>query len=185
MKNISSRKNIMKDAAILLTLATLLVALPWTQELLRDEEEQASTERGPIPPQVEESEAAVPLPSDQIAREKQFISEVFPRISSWQVDRLEPYLADVTKSGDWTEEIGSVLGILAERLGQLQRHGEPERIPIADAPTDAEGDTLSEYEFVAYYTNGVADINLVLAAGAGQSSLHSFNISVHDQSQVL
>lgn len=183
MKNISSRKNIMKDAAILVALTALLVALPWTQELFREGEEQTITEPDRIPPQTDERETTAPERPAQIAREKEFISEVFPRISSWQVDRLEPYLADVTKSGDWTEEIASVLGILADRLGLLQRHGEPERIPIANVPTD--GDTLSEYEFVAYYANGVADINLVLADSAGQSSLYSFDISVHEETRVL
>lgn len=173
MTNLSSRKNLLKDASILLVLMGLLLALPWVQSLL---EQDTQIETTASPESAEGNPTAIRELSD-VQQEKAFIDRVFPTLSSWQAQELEPYLAEATKNESWSTEVGSVLDTLSARLGRLERYSEPEPIVI-----DSQDRDLSTYELVAFYESGTADVNIALNESDGQTQLYSFDFHVRDDS---
>lgn len=174
MTNVSSRKNLVKDASILLVLMGLLLALPWIQNLW-DQDAQTETSSS-----LESADENSPAIRDQfdMQQDRAFIDTVFPTLSAWQAQDLEPYLAEETKHEGWPTDVASVLDTLSARLGRLERFSQPE-----PAVTNSSADEhLAIYEFVAFYESGAADVNIALSERDGQPQLYSFNFQVHGES---
>lgn len=174
MTNVSSRKNLVKDLSILLVLMGSLLALPWLQSLL---EREAQVETSVVPESADGNSPANPEQSD-LQQDKAFIATLFPTLSAWQAQELEPYLAEETKNEDWSAEVASVLDTLSARLGQLERFSEPEPVGVNVSPDES----LASYEFVAFYESGAADVSIVLSESDGQPHLYSFDFQVHNES---
>ncbi|GJM11681.1 MAG: hypothetical protein DHS20C12_00840 [Pseudohongiella sp.] len=175
-----SNRKLIRDFTILLTLAVLLVGLPLAGDYWLGSSMKPGSSEEPHSGSGVESTLAASLQQDQ-----DFISEVFPKVSSWKAAELEPYLAEETKAGTWDSQVQNVLATLSERLGDLQYFGKPVPLVIDDTTSYSEGSELSVYEFVAYYEEGAADISLVLAEDSGEEALYSFNIAVQNESRTL
>lgn len=183
MTKLGTRKVLIKDIVVMSVLAILLVCLPLTRGFWY------SNSYGSVAT-LKLAQSADGLPhttavSEEVVEDMAFIEEIFPKVSAWEIDKIEPYLAEETFSNTLDRQLDSVLDTLATSLGGLENFTEPQPIDIADMPTDADGDELVVYEFVAYYEAGVADINLVLAKDNGEPALYSFNINIQDTRQTL
>ncbi len=185
MKNIGSRKNLFRDAAILLTLVVLLIAVPWSKDLWNREVETTATEQSLAPSRDGEMSVTQSRNLAKVQQQQAFIKNLFPLLSTWKTSAIEPYLATATKKDNWENEIGSVLNILSDRLGSMEYYGNPKVVDTIDPVLAEQYGKLTAYEFEAQYQSGAADVNLTLADSNGETVLYSFNIEVHNEIQSL
>jgi hypothetical protein len=151
--------------------------------------EAAPPAAAPVPTTEAESTVAVAapaapapelLPADVLARDRAFINEAFPALSSWDVAEVKPLLSVAALASSTDEDLEQVMTTLENRLGSLQSFDLPQ--PVATrAALDRETETsadLQPYEFTAYYAAGEAEVSLVLEKQPQHSSLYSFDIHV-------
>jgi hypothetical protein len=117
------------------------------------------------------------VPPAELERDRAFISEAFPALSSWEVEEVKPLLSTAALNASTDRELAEVMATLSDRLGTLQYFDSPQPAngPDAFASTDTE---LQPYVFTAYYEAGEAEVNLVLEKEQQRSSLYSFDIHV-------
>jgi hypothetical protein len=121
------------------------------------------------------------LPPDVLARDRAFIDEAFPALSSWDVAEVKPLLSVAALAASTDAELALVMDTLEERLGTLQSFDAPQ--PVAAREELAREETsstasLQPYRFTAYYEEGEAEVNLVLEKQPLHSALYSFDIHV-------
>jgi hypothetical protein len=117
------------------------------------------------------------VPADELERDRAFISEAFPALSSWEVEEVKPLLSTAALNASTDAELAEVMTTLSDRLGTLQYFDSPQ--PANGAEAFASGDAeLQPYVFTAYYEAGEAEVNLVLEKEQQRSSLYSFDIHV-------
>lgn len=120
-----------------------------------------------------------PLPAADVARDRAFINEAFPALSSWSVEEVKPLLSNAALNASTDQELADVMTTLDARLGTLQYFDPPQPVGAAEPFTYPTADaSLQPYTFTAYFEAGEAEVNLVLEKQQQQSSLYSFDIHV-------
>lgn len=180
-------------------LAGFLVTHPGVREL-RDEARAlkpvasaiAGNTASTLPPAVENTtlisgpltgtihEAPAPeLPPAVLARDREYIAEAFPALSSWSVAEVKPLLAPAALEASSDEQLAQVMTTLSDRLGTLQYFEAPQPVATAvDAGYTTASENLQPYRFTAYYEAGAAEVNLVLEKQQQHSALYSFDINI-------
>jgi hypothetical protein len=125
------------------------------------------------------AEAVAQLPAEVLARDRAFINEAFPVLSSWSVAEVKPLLSNSALRGSTDAELTQVMTTLNARLGTLQYFDSPQPASAPEAIEYA-GTTasLQPYTFTAYYEAGEAEVSLVLEQQQQESSLYSFDIVI-------
>jgi len=115
----------------------------------------------------------------EVAEDREFINYAFPVLSKWNLQEVKPLLAEVTIAASSDEELNEVMSVLEDRLGDLKYFETPELVATANIePDQGEDSKLQQYQFIAYYETGEAEIDLVLHRQRENNSLYSFNIHV-------
>ena len=119
------------------------------------------------------------LPTEVLERDRAFINQAFPVLSSWSVSDVKPLLSNAALRASTDAELTQVMTTLNARLGTLQSFDAPQPVSLPAALADAgTGASLQPYAFTAYYEAGEAEVNLVLEKRQQQSSLYSFDIHI-------
>jgi hypothetical protein len=119
------------------------------------------------------------LPTDTVDQDREFIGRAFPLLSTWNLPEVKPLLSPATIEASSDEELAAVMSTLKERLGSLQRFDEPQPVPMAvDGAADLDDQALQQYQFIAYYDAGAAEVNLILEKHSDTHALYSFDINI-------
>lgn len=133
---------------------------------------------GPLPGVAHEP-LAPEVESDVLERDRAYIAEAFPALSTWSVDDVKPLLATAALNASTDAELAEVMSTLGSRLGDLQYFDQPQPVEgtetIDYAATSAE---LQPYRFTAWYEAGAAEVNLVLERQQDHNAVYSFDIHI-------
>jgi hypothetical protein len=133
---------------------------------------------GPLPGVAHEPPAPE-LESNQLERDREYIAEAFPALSTWSVAQLKPLLATAALNASTDDELAEVMSTLGMRLGDLQYFEQPQ--PLEGAETieyAAASAELQPYHFTAWYEAGAADVTLVLERQEDRNAVYSFDINI-------
>lgn len=121
--------------------------------------------------------------SEKFNQDREYIDAIFPVISDWQLESIQPFFAKATlmqsRNG---ENFNEVLDTLENNLGELHAYAEPvpgsKLISNANTANYLLNDNLVEYEFTALFEKGLAQVSMVLEDSQGMNSLYAFRIDV-------
>lgn len=120
--------------------------------------------------------------TEQLLKDREYISYAFPVISTWDATAVKPLLSEATAQASSDEQLAQVMTVLEDRLGGLESFELPELLPENEVVPDVTGATdageLAHYRFMAYYESGPAEVSVVLQREQEASTLHSFNINI-------
>lgn len=116
---------------------------------------------------------------DREMMDLEFIQKVFPVVSQWELESIQPYFSKETLMQSANgNDFSNVMTTLSANLGKLHSFEDPSRVEGWDAGWDSEGADLTEYRFLAFYELGQAEVNMVLDQNQGQNSLYAMTIDV-------
>lgn len=135
---------------------------------------------GPLPGVAHEPPAPE-RESEQLARDRAYIADAFPALSSWSVATLKSLLATAALNASTDVELADVMQTLGARLGNLLDFEQPQ--PVEGHETIEYGAMSAElqpYRFMARYEGGVAEVTLVLERQQDRTAVYSFDIHIPD-----
>lgn len=105
-----------------------------------------------------------------------YIEEVLPEISKWDEKVMKSYMAEETLFNISEYDFKTMMASLT-KLGELRTMGEPE-FQAVNTVKSREGitSTIVTYNMTAKYTNGDADLILVLKQTADSYKIYRFNV---------
>lgn len=111
----------------------------------------------------------------------QYVREVFPIISSWDVSLIQRQLVEPTRSSLSHGQLTEVTAVLARTLGQLKSYTDPVRSHIETLDDSA---TLAVFSFMAKFEKDSADVTLRVIDRDGEMGLLAFTVSVSEATTV-
>jgi len=92
----------------------------------------------------------------------QLIDAAFKAFSSWEPDRIDPYVAEITKARLTDSALDEVYDTLEGSLGGLLDYSLPELVSREPITVNIPAEATETYEFLALYEKGSADISVEL-----------------------
>lgn len=109
-----------------------------------------------------------------------YIDHALTEISSWEVDRIEPLLAQPTQNEVSRAELGAVATTLKYSLGELKSYSHPVAIDSFHDTVAHQARDVDAYLIDAVYESGSADVVLHIVEEHGRKSLWKLDLSLDD-----